>query len=228
MSKPLRRRKAFILIEVLVATSLFVLMLTAIFGIFWRTAKTNHELNKLRIANEHLLITQARLQEVFSGITNKKSPKPYFYVEPNNLKNGISLVFTTERLQEHEDVFSVDVIIKLYVEDGQLILATFPYFEEEEGIPNIMQKEALLSNVTDLKAEFFLGQESEQESQKKEEKEEDTSKKPPRGRWTDMWLQEYDRTPNLVKLHIKREKSSSCTLWIFLPTTLNTIVYDKE
>ncbi len=191
------------------------MLIVAIFGIFWRTTKTNEALNKLRIANEQMLVTQARLQNVFSGVTTHKTPKPYFFVE-----HGTNLVFTIENTIQHDPAFSVNALIKLYLENEQLILATFPYFEEETELPKVMQKETLLSDVTDFRMEFFLGQDGQQEQ-------DETVKKPPMGRWTDNWLKEYDRAPQLIKLHIKSSKNPPCTLWIFLPDMIGTILYDK-
>ncbi len=224
MSKHPRRKKSFILIEVLISTSLFVMLLAAIFGIFWRTSKTSAALNRLRIANEQVLVAQARLQTLFSKLSFMKTPKPYFFTERDK-NSGLRLVFTIELPVETDCAFSVDGLVKLYVEDNQLVVATFPYFEQEKGIPNMMQKEALLSNVTDFRIFCFLAPESQEEPAKSEE---ETAKKPPEASWIDVWPIEYDRQPTLVKLEIERGKGNTYDLWFFVPRNVKTILYDKS
>lgn len=223
------KRKAYILIEVLVATSLFIMLLIAIFGIFWRTNKTNTSLNRLRVANEHMLITQATLQSLFSKASFDESAAPYFYSEIDKNSNLPSLIFTLEDLYQPSAEMSSNQLIKLYIEDNQLIVATFPHIKNHEGLPTIMQKEALLSDIKDFKLEFFLAPASHQDDKKTDqEDDEDERKKPPRGTWTDNWQYEYNCAPTLLKLHITQAQSSSFTLWFFIPFGLDAIYYDKR
>lgn len=225
----LHNRRSFVLIEVIVATSLFVMLLMVIFGIFWRTTKTNTALNKLRIANEQMLVTQSRLQQCFSSVEYTKGTRPYFFEEIDKKSNLPSLVFTMENMQTDAD-FSGNPIAKIYVDKEQLVLALFPHFVLEYGIPKVMSKEALLNNVTNFRAYFFYGPESQNEEKKpkKEDEEEDEKKEPPMGEWTDTWLPEYGRPPTLVKLEITRGKSEINTLYFFIPTMIKTILYDKD
>lgn len=197
-----------------------------IFGIFWRTSKTNTAINKLRVANEQMLITQAKLQDYFSKVIYLPSIRPYFFEEQDKRSGNASLIFTIDNDTQKDPEFCGYPIIKIYTEDDQLLLATFPHREIELGIPKIMRKEALLANVTDLKFEFFLAPESQKEEKKATETEE-TAQKPPMGIWTDTWLKEYDCAPTLIKLHITRGKADSCTLSFFIPTMINTVIYDK-
>lgn len=224
------KRKAYILIEVLVATSLFIMLLIAIFGIFWRTNKTSASLNQLRVANEHMLVTQATLQALFTKASFKSSCGPYFYSEIDKNSNLPSLIFTLEDLYQEDAEISHTQLIKLYVENGQLIVATFPHIKNHAGLPTILQKNALLSNITDLNFEFFLGPDSNQgiESRPKQEEDQDDVKKPPMGRWTQTWLSEYYRPPTLVKIELTQGKSDHFTLWFYLPFSINTIYYDKR
>lgn len=223
------KRKAYILIEVLVATSLFIMLLIAVFGIFWRTNKTNTSLNRLRVANEHMLITQATLQSLFSKASFDESAAPYFYAEIDKNSNLPSLIFTVEDVYQPSAEMSSNQLIKLYIEDNQLIVATFPHIKNHEGLPTIMQKEALLSNITDFKLEFFLAPASHKEEKAKTQKDnEEETKKPPMGSWTDNWLYEYDCPPTLLKLQLTQAKSNSFTLWFFIPYGLDAIYYDKR
>lgn len=223
------KRKAYILIEVLVATSLFIMLLVAIFGIFWRTNKTNTSINRLRVANEHMLITQATLQSLFSKISFKDSVGPYFYQETDKNSQLPSLIFTVDNIFQTSASITANLLIKLYIEDNQLVVATFPHLKNHEGLPTIMQKEALLSDITDFKIEFFLAPESKDgEKVKTQEDDENLPKKPPTGTWTDNWPKEYDRLPSLLKLDITQAKSGSFTLWFYIPFGFDAIVYDKR
>ena len=223
------KRKAYILIEVLVATSLFIMLLIAVFGTFWRTNKTNASINRLRVANEQMLITQATLQSLFSKISFKESVGPYFYQELDKNSNLPSLIFTVENIFQTSASITSNLLIKLYVEDNQLVVATFPHLKNQEGLPTIMQKEALLPDITDFKAEFFLAPESQENKKVKAlEDDENQPKKPPTGTWKDNWPIEYDRLPTLLKLDITHAKSGSFTLWFFIPFSFDAIVYDKR
>jgi hypothetical protein len=224
------KRKAYILIEVLVATSLFIMLVIAIFGIFWRTNKTSTSLNRLRVANEHMLITQATLQSLFTKASFNESVGPYFYSEIDTRSNLPSLIFTVHKIFQTSADISTNQLIKLYVEDNQLVVATFPHLKNEAGLPTLLQKNALLSNITDFKLEFFLGpdkHEDEQSAPPQEEDQEDI-KKAPMGKWTDTWLSEYYRPPTLVKIELTQGKSDHFTLWFYLPFSINTIYYDKR
>jgi len=216
-----QRRKSFVLIEVLVATGLFVLLLTAIFGIFWRTTKTNDALNKLRLANEQMVVTQAKLQSAFAHFSFAKSIRPYFFTEIDRNSGLPSLVFTLEDMPQANSFIAPDLLAKLYIEDEQLVLASFPHLKKDTGLPTVMQKEVLLSGVTDIKMEFFLPKE-------KEAKEEDeTVKKPIMGSWSDSWLLEYNRPPALVKIELTKKNSDTFVLWFYIPQAINYILYDK-
>lgn len=219
MCKPPRRRP-FVLIEVIIATTLFILMLTAVFGIFWRTAKTTNSLNKLRIANEQLLVTQAKLQSTFSKVLFKKRYNPYFYIETDGNSSQPALIFTVDNLVQTSAELSGIVLTKLYVEDEQLMLATFPHIQE--GLPELMEKEALLSKVTNFKVELFLAPEPS-----KEAADEETTKKPPQGSWTDRWPKEYNQAPTLIKLTITKRSAGTFSLWFMLPEMVNTVLYEK-
>lgn len=224
------KRKAYILIEVLVATSLFIMLVIAIFGIFWRTNKTSAALNRLRVANEHMLVTQATLQSLFTKASFRESVGPYFYSEIDRNSTLPSLIFTVDKIFQTTADISTNQLIKLYVEDNQLIVATFPHLKNEAGLPTLLQKSALLSNVTDFKLQFFLGPDSheDQQSSATQEEDQDDVKKAPMGRWTDTWLREYYRPPTLVKIELTQGKSEHFTLWFYLPFSMHTIYYDKR
>ncbi len=218
MCSQMKRRNSFVLIEVLIATSLFVLMLVAIFGIFWRTTKTNESINRLRRANEQMVVAEAKLQSLFSNVTVDQTYRPYFYVE-----SDASLVATIDNPMHTNPAFAGIVIAKLYLEEGALILATFPHITEENALPEIMEKETLLSNVSDFKMEFFLAPSNQSDAS-----EEEATKKPPECSWTDSWLMEYETPPTLVKLTITKKNTGEFTLFFFIPEMVNAILYDRD
>ncbi|MBS0635421.1 MAG: hypothetical protein JSR37_08170 [Verrucomicrobia bacterium] len=217
------RKRSFILIEVLVSTGLFLLLVTAMFGIFWRSSKTNNAINKLRIVNEQMLIAQSKLQNIFSAATFVKSVQPYFFIEIERKSGQPSLICTLDSpVQTHSD-FSGITISRIYLEDDKLVVATFPHLEE--GIPEIIQKETLLSGVTKLDIELFFAPQSQEKIVETEN--EETVKKPPEGVWTDVWPKEYNQAPTLAKLKIERGKAGNFTLYFFMPYMIDTILYGK-
>lgn len=217
----MRSRRPFILIEVLVSMGLFLLLVVAMFGIFWRTSTTNATLNKLRIANEQMLVAQAKLQNLFTNVTFIKSIRPYFYIENERNSGQPSLICTVDHPLQTDSDFSGMTISKLYLEDDKLIVATFPHLEE--GLPEVMQKEILLSGVTKLDIELFFAPQSQN---KVVDENEETVKKPPESVWTNEWPKEYNQAPTLAKLRIERAKAGSFTLWFFMPYMIDTILYN--
>lgn len=215
------RKRSFILLEVLVSTGLFLLLVVAMFGIFWRTSTTNATLNSLRIANEQMLVAQAKLQTIFTNVTFVKSIRPYFYIEIERNSGQPSLICTIENPLQAYANFSGIALKKLYIEDDKLVLATFPHIEE--GIPEVLQKEILLSGVTKLGIELFLPPQSQS---KVVDENEETVKKPPEGVWTDVWPKEYNQAPTLAKLRIERGNTGSFTLWFFMPYMIDAILYN--
>lgn len=225
-----RRRRSFVLIEVLVATFLFVLLLTAIFSIFWRTAKVNQSIGHLRQVNERLLLTQNRLQNVFGCSIFQKSYRPYFFLEKTKFSQGPSLVFTFENEIQTHYAFSNVVLGKLFIEDNKLILAIFPHPKKPKGPPKEMRKEVLLDGIRNISFEFFLAPLSQEETQdgKQKEEEDEKSKKPPRGRWVSDWLKEYDARPTLIKIVVTKENRESYDFYFFIPNEVKPILYSKR
>jgi hypothetical protein len=210
---------------VLVATSLFVMLLAALFGIFWRTSKVNQSIAKLRTANEQMLLTQTRLQNILSNTVFQKAFRPYFFVEKLKHANSPSLVFTFENQIHTNYAFSNVVLGKLYVEDNQLCLGIFPHPKKAHGPPKEMRKEILLQAVADMRLEFFLAPEDKDEQQ---EEEQEQLKKPPQGLWTNDWLKEYEKRPTLIKLIVTKTSDEPYVFWFFIPNEIKPILYERR
>lgn len=227
--KPKMQRKAFVLIEVLIATTLFIMLLAAIFGIFWRTSKINQSISQIRTANEEMLLTQSRLQGLFSNIVFQERHRPYFFVESNKYASSPSLVFTFENQFHTNYAFSNVVLGKLYVEESKLCLAIFPHPKNADGPPKEMRKEQLLAGVKEIDFSFFLAPVDKDEEQEKEEDEGDKKKKKPHhSEWLNDWLKDYERPPTLVKLKVLKTNGELYLFWFFLPNEIGPILYEKR
>jgi len=227
MSRP--RRRSFILVEVLVSTMLFIMLLTVIFGIFWRTSKVNQSIAKIRTANEEMLLTQSRLQGLFSNMVFQELYRPYFFIENSKYANSPSLVFTFENQIHTNYAFSNIVLGKLYLEENKLCLGIFPHPKKADGPPKEMRKEVLLDGVTDLEFSFFLAPvDKDEEQEEAENKGNDKTKKAPSGRWTNDWLKDYEMPPTLVKLTVRKTNDEPYLFWFFLPNEIEAILYEKR
>lgn len=216
------RRRSFALVEVLVATSLFVMLLIAIFGIFWRTAKVNQSINNLRVVNEQVLLAQARLQDIFARSDFYDAPNAYFFIEKAKSSNFASLVFTFDNRPHVNHNFSNNVVGKLYVENETLYLATWPHHLAVKWPPTLMRKEALLEQVTDFHIELFLAPQPKDE----EPTEEETKHPPPEGRWVTVWQKEYAQSATFVKLTISKQGAENLEMFFFIPNEITPILYD--
>lgn len=216
-----RRKSSFILIEVIIASSLFALLLSVVFGIFWYYSQLNQSLTKQRTSLEKLLIAQSRLQMAFTRSVFHKNCNRYFYIEEPKSDSGPSLIFTFHNIVEMETEFCETVLGKLYVEDEQLCLAMWPHKKNLTQVPTTMQKEHLLSNVTSFEIELFAIPTSKKRQSNKNEVQ------VPEGKWISRWPVEYKRRPSLIKLTCHRTTGEIVPFWFFIPNETQPIIYGK-
>lgn len=221
----LRRRRAFVLVEVLIATSLFAVLLVAIFSIFWRTSKLSDAITQKRLRIEQVLLIETKLQNVFNNIIHDEESRSYFYLEPSRQNGSPSLVFTFDNQFHVDYAYTTTVLGKLHVDNENLYLTIWPHFEDPKERPqNEMRKELLLEKVSDVSLELFASSES------KDEKNQDKAVNGPRPvQWNTVWPKEYETRPSLIKLAITlKGQSVPITLWFMLPQEVKTISYDSR
>lgn len=214
------RRHSFILIEVIIAISLFAILLSVLFGIFSSYIKTDQAITKARGRYEKLLLAQVKLQRVFAHTDFTDRDHNYFYLDADG-----SLVFTYDNSYEIATQFPNTVLAKLYVEDeNKLQLAIWEHSEDHyETVPERFRKDFILDNVSDIEFEFFKAPFIQKDKAKKTKTEADPDIA--QGRWVSTWEKKLKSAPTLLKITLKPEQT---TFWFVLPKEISPIVYDKR
>ncbi|MBS0654345.1 MAG: hypothetical protein JSR46_01080 [Verrucomicrobia bacterium] len=225
MQSSYRRRPyaPFILVDVIIATSLFAILLAVMFGIFLRYSQANQFLKTQRLDCEKLLVVQSKLQNIFDRYQDKMDKEHYFYIEESKSGGSPSLIFTFDNGIDVDPQFSGDRLGKLYVASDALRFAYWPRGKNLDTIPVNMREEILLKEVTSLQIELFARAQPQVESKKNEKEEQKVIE----GRWLTKWPMEYKRYPSLVKLTCRRTSGKDILFWFFLPIETGPIFYPK-
>lgn len=221
MSQQRKKKVPFILIDVVIASILFAVLLAVIFGIFWRYSQVNQILVKQQQSCERLLIAQTRLQNLFTESVFQKNLNHYFYIEDSKSSGSSSIVFTFDNNIDSDEAFCCDVLGKIYLDEEKLCLALWPHENPAAVPPTQMHKEILLENISSLQIELFA---TPQSKKKKSDKEEIQVVE---GKWVSKWPIEYKRRPSLIKLICQRPSGEVLSFWFFIPNEIQTILYPK-
>jgi hypothetical protein len=212
--------------EVLIGLTLFAMLMSVMFLIFWRCSKVTEIITKERHLYEKLVVVQSRLQNVLSkSIFNKniKALSSYFYIEEAKGSLGKSLIFKFENDIELTNDFLLLLGAKIYVdEQKQLCLALWQHEEPLKEVPQNVRKEVLLDGISNLDIEFFAPPllATNSKAQKNEEMPLD------RCTWLSTWPQEATLRPALIKLICHRgPKKEPLTFWFMVPKEIQTIIY---
>lgn len=220
-----KRRRAFVLVEVLIATSLFAVLLVSIFSIFWRTSKLSDTITQKRLGLEKVLLVETRLQKLFVNTIREKEHRPYFYIEPSRQNGSPSLVFTFDNQFHIDHYYSTTVLGKLYVENQNLYLSIWPH-PKKPVAPQEMRKELLLEKVANMSIELFAAPQNKEADDKQKEK---GVNGPRPGQWTTVWSKEYETRPALVKITLEQlTRDEPVTLWFLLPDEIDIISFDSR
>jgi type II secretory pathway pseudopilin PulG len=215
-----QRRHSFILIEVIIAISLFAILLSVLFGIFSSYIKTDQAITKARGSYEKRLLAQVKLQRIFAHTEFSDRDHHYFYLDDDG-----SLVFTYDNKYEIATQFPNTVLAKLYVDPkNRLNLAIWEHSEDTyEEIPERFRKDFILDNVEDIEFEFFKAPLVQKEKGKKTNTEEDPNVI--QGKWVTEWEKKLKCAPTLLKITLKPDDT---TFWFVLPKEITPAVYDKR
>ena len=234
----MRKKKSFILIEALIATSIFALLFITIFSIWQNWQEFDQVLYKKKHRQEKSLVLGTRLQNIFlNALTPKEKGKPpIFFFSQEGLANNLnsqSLIFYYDHGADRGKVLSGKLLGKLYVDENQalqLILWPAPY--KRDGIPEVYRQETLLEGVISIEFKFFRTAD-EKAKDTKDTKDKD-SDEAPRLIWTSSWQKDYQLLPTLMSMKVTfSEKKSnldnlSKTFWFIFPEEIGLICYKSK
>jgi type II secretory pathway pseudopilin PulG len=209
-----------VLVEVIIAISLFGLLLAALFGIFSNYIKTDQALTKARTRYERLLLAQTKLQRIFAHTVFTNPEYHHFYLNDAN-----ELIFTYDNCFETATQFPAIVLAKLFVdEENKLNLAIWLHDEEPiEKSPEKFRKDFILDNISKVEFEFFKAPLSQKERAKKTKTEE--SPDVPQGHFVGTWPKKLKSSPTLLKMTLSPDDT---TFWFVLPSDVKPAIYEKR
>lgn len=242
----LLKRKGFVsLLEVMIAMTLTVLVLTTLTYFYRQVIVIGSDLDKVQKESFEKRYVENILSDVLPKATSEKDPKNdfVFFTAPEEigLTKSPSLIFTFDNGIDIDKVFSNNVIGRLFVDpSGRLILAYWPSPKRWDGNPSPpMKKEILLEGVDSLGFEFFIAPKKDSEPKKetatkdekkstdKPEAEKDVDPEP-QGDWRkDNWPADYKQLPAMIKLNLTLNSKEKLTFVYPFPNTKRPITYDQ-
>lgn len=204
-----RKRRAFTLLELLIAMTLTSLILMTLSFFYRSTIMIGYDLDKIKVRQFYLRYAENRLVDVIPKILPKKgkSNEFLFYSFDGNdsdiSKPGSrNLLFSFDNGVSLDKPFSNQVVGRLFLDPkGRLILAYWPMpsrWESQEPLP--VKKEILLENVNSLNFEFFVPPENKEDNKAPTK---NTPSPESKGAWTqENWLKDYEALPAMVNIHV--------------------------
>lgn len=232
-------RRHATLIEVLIAMTLTILVLTTLMFFYQQVSHINLDIDKVQAEHFNLRYVENRLSEVLPRAINEKDKRKdfvFFSLNDEGIGKGgsQSLIFTFDNEVSLDKIFSNHVIGRLYLDkDGRLILAYWPSPKRLEGVnPIPMKKEILFEGAESLAFEFFIPPDKSGEAKLSKPSESPTPE--PKGDWRrQLWSKDFNRLPAMVKVLIGvkegKEKNVNGTITFVFPlvNVLNPVIYDQ-
>lgn len=182
----LKENRPFTLLEVLIATALTTLILSALLAAYFQAATAASDGERLRLALMPERRVEQRLLPLFYNAEIPDQKKKLFLSTPQ------TLIFSYQNGACLDPNFSGEVLSVLSLDPkGNLSLVTFPAFKKwKEGEMPPFRYEALLDRVESIKFDFFNLKE-----------------------WKEVWSAEEKTLPALVNLSLtlKDEKKLAFT-----------------
>lgn len=203
------------LIEVLIALALVSILLAGLLGIYRQTVGTQRRIEASLQRNFQLLYAQFRLGQVIPMILNpaddKKNKGIVFYTQTPK-----SLVFAFDNGTGSGELFSNEVLARLFVDDNQqLILLTWPILSRYPNIEPPMRTEVLLNNVTDLKFAFFTPRSSDEQGQQIVANASEPS----------TWPIDEEGIPSILRMFVTIDGQGEVKYAFVLPNTTTPVKY---
>ena len=223
-SMVIKRKQFFTLIEILIALSLTVVLLTTLTFFYRQVMELNSKTEESQKESFKKRYAENRLSAIFpQAVSEKNKKKDFFFFTVADLGgffapgSPISLIFTFNNRVHLSKKFSQHVIGRIYLDPmGRLCMATWPSSNQwDEGVNLPMHFEVLLEEVESLKFWFFVA------PQRKWILESGSTTTPPKtppnpevvvvinpspeGGWLHEWSQDYKQLPAIVKIEVMRK-----------------------
>jgi len=216
------------LIEVLIATTLTMILLSAITFFYRQVHMLDKESEKLQKEQFKLAYLEKRLSSILPKII-APSAKDFYFFTSNAFGSNLNLVFTYDAGVSLDQKKSNHQLGRLYIDDKHnLVLASWE--SPKRWIPNTspdMKKEILIENVNDLQFEFYMPPSKNRTEMHKSKKIPEIQ---PENSWHKNWSYRHNQLPALIKIHVTTEINKKAVPIVFAfscPKSNYCIMYEN-
>jgi type II secretory pathway component PulJ len=230
--KLIPKRHYVTLIEVLIATVLTMILLTAITFFYRQISIINMESEKLQKEQFRSAYLEKRLSSIIPQIISPTDLHQDFYFFTSDVfaqDGNQSLCFTYNGKVKMESSDANHQLGKLYVDNKKLILASWPSpntFGQQAYVD--FRKEVLMEDVTSLSFEFYVPPKKDRTDVVGSSQ---TGTDPtPENHWHKTWNYRYNQLPAMIKIHITHQTAKTTTQLDFafaMPKSNFVIIYDQ-
>lgn len=227
-----RKKRAFTLLEALVAFSILSGVLALLFSFFWQLQKGTqlHERENQRLSQERYV--ESRLFFLFSRVLNenKSSQAKQFRFHTLPRQPGFSassiLFFTFDHGVRLPPTFSGPVLAGLYVDESKNFCVTiWPIHTSLEEAFELVSsyREILCTGVDALDFSFFAAPLKDASTASLGNAE------ILYGRWnTGKWLPSWEGMPSMVRIHLEYDRDQEIEWTFVLPTSQSYVYYPPD
>lgn len=223
-----KRQRHVTLIEVLIASMLTMILLTAIISVYRQVTLVDKESEKLHKEQFKLAYLEKRLSTVIPRIISPTDPSKDFYFFTSNNISGESLIFTYDHGISLKKEKAGHLLSCLYLDGKNLVFASWVTPKHWDANPNPeMNKEILLEDVSSLEFEFYMP--PKKDRSKMVPKTKADFELQPENHWHKNWSYKNQELPAMVKIHITKklfDKTETMTFAFALPNSNLTIMYE--
>jgi len=204
------KKQPFVLVEFLIAFTLFSLVATTLFGVYAYTNYTNEQLRKIERKNEAIRYAHIKLQNLFCSLEGKgHNEKDIFYTTDTHAspkESGTSLVFLCQNEGDRDHGFAATFLAKLFYDSSAKMLSCAEWpdphkFPPGEGTITRMRIMPILDKVESVQFSFWLAPSVGDQLGNTPFRQDEL------GVWLDEWKKEYKIMPTLMRIKIVRTGS---------------------
>lgn len=192
-----QRTSYLTLIEIMISAALILFLAGSLMGFYRFALSTQTTAKKLGIEAMQTLYTREHLANILTNTTAKKENKPFWFY--TNEQNGqFSLIFTYDSGAKADPLFSNTVLGRLFLQNGKLILLTWPTLPSAREPHAPMLLEVMAENIESIQWSFYNLTETNKT-------ETPIANEIDKQGWADQWPIEKDKLPALIRLKIKQK-----------------------
>lgn len=218
------------LMEVLIASFLAMILLTAATKLYRQAVLTGKESDKLQEEHFKMAYLEKKLSSLFPKTLSPRSKKGDFYFFTNEQSPyDRGLIFTYDQGVDLQSTHSNYLLAKLFLDKNKnLVLASWPSpkrWQEPAAPP--LKKEILLENVESLSFEFYVPPKRDRKMMGVQSILDEIQ---PDNSWHKSWKASYNQLPALIKILVIKKNNGKEKLFTFafsLPNSNFQIVYEN-